>query len=679
MTIFTFIKGAAGAALAAALFVSGPLCAQTMLQGGPWTPQHVPIYSNPSGSQPVMTDGGGAAGGQANKNPFELGITSQAGNGVLTPPYANNGNGQFYAHFCMYDAPTTNATGYHYLCMDPNAEGGGLLAFGNGGAAPQLPLSIWSNGAAITFPFAVAYAPTGGVVVPVCPVYPTDGTTCIQSAINNAAALGLPLYFDGIHKYKITSQLTSSALVDLEGYVPVGNDGISAAQLCTSGLISDSGNINLLVLTGERAIVRNMCLQMTPTPGTDATAGTAILLGGTDQQQDVISSNTIFRPYGGLSFDGTPGAQVRDSLARDNVIRDCAGICISVGSASTAGATAGITLENNRIACTASGAGGVGFAFYDGAVKWDGTNEGPSNCYINTEIIPGANQIVNGQFYGVMGNSAGTHGGGASPMELYIEPQSSTGTINWLNFANIWASSVEAADTSIYIGNKNGGNCANIAFTGSAIHGYGAQTNIVNIQGCYNITLVGNQITNWLSGTATNGILIQSGSVAAQPSHVTITGNNIGTTQGAHLTNGINIKTGGTVNPDYLSIVGNEIGNATNPIVSDLANNQLGELWTMGNNEGVSNSCSNSVAASSSVVIPNADKCFQVTGTATVTSLNPVWQNRKVTLYAVSGVTLSQSGGSPGFCSGSHGGSALVLPAAGTAFLEFIGNCWAFQ
>lgn len=142
-----------GLALASAAFGQAAI-----LQGGAWTPGHVPQYGNSGNSQPIVIDGGGAGGGAAGVTLSELGITAR---GTGTPPYAGQGTGPSGTNICDYDAPTTNATGYHYLCFSANAQGGGLIAYGAGGVATALPFNFIFNGTTYAFPFAV-----GGIVGP---------------------------------------------------------------------------------------------------------------------------------------------------------------------------------------------------------------------------------------------------------------------------------------------------------------------------------------------------------------------------------------------------------------------------------------------------------------------------------------------------------------------------------
>lgn len=138
-----------------ALTVSGAAHAQsTLLQAGAPAPGHASMYLNGYSPQPLVQDSGPAAGGGPGIGLSEVGITSR---GTGTAPFANSGTGPLAEHFCINDAPTTNATGYHYLCLDPNAQGGALLDYGAAGTAAQLPLKFVINGQSYTFPFT----PTG--------------------------------------------------------------------------------------------------------------------------------------------------------------------------------------------------------------------------------------------------------------------------------------------------------------------------------------------------------------------------------------------------------------------------------------------------------------------------------------------------------------------------------------
>lgn len=149
-----------------------PSFAQSVpLQGGPWAQGHAPMYSNSGNSQPVISDSGPASGGDVGVGMSE-GLYVAQGTGA--PPYVAQGTGPNGTNWCDYDAPITSAAGYHYLCLSPNAGSGGLIVYGAGGTAQQLPLNIVVNGA------TVPLAP---------PVYPVtcngiDDTSALQNALN---------------------------------------------------------------------------------------------------------------------------------------------------------------------------------------------------------------------------------------------------------------------------------------------------------------------------------------------------------------------------------------------------------------------------------------------------------------------------------------------------------------
>lgn len=143
--------------LLGALLASASTLAQSpILQGGPTTAGHAPMYSTSggAGSQAVGVDSGPAGGGQLGLGMSE-GLYVARGTG--TPPFVGQGTGPFGSNWCDYDAAITNATGYHYLCLSANSSlGGGLIAYGAGGIAAQLPLKMNINGTTYTFPFILS-------------------------------------------------------------------------------------------------------------------------------------------------------------------------------------------------------------------------------------------------------------------------------------------------------------------------------------------------------------------------------------------------------------------------------------------------------------------------------------------------------------------------------------------
>ena len=131
----------------------------TLLQSGPITQGHSPMYVGSGSMQPIVQDSGGAGGGGNAVGLSEIGVTIR--NPLNVYPAAAVGNGPYNTNICDYDAPVTNATGYHFICISPNSLNGELIAVGAGGGASNLPLLINVNGTTYSFPFTV-----GGIVGP---------------------------------------------------------------------------------------------------------------------------------------------------------------------------------------------------------------------------------------------------------------------------------------------------------------------------------------------------------------------------------------------------------------------------------------------------------------------------------------------------------------------------------
>src|SRR5208337_1443629 len=146
--------------LLAFLFPIAAFGQSTILQSGPTTPGHVPMFVGVGTMQPIVQDSGTSGGGGPSVGISELGVTIR--NPLNVYPAAGVGNGPYNTNICDYDAPTTNATGYHFICISPNSLGGELIAVGAGGGASNLPLLINVNGTSYSFPFTV-----GGIVGPV--------------------------------------------------------------------------------------------------------------------------------------------------------------------------------------------------------------------------------------------------------------------------------------------------------------------------------------------------------------------------------------------------------------------------------------------------------------------------------------------------------------------------------
>jgi hypothetical protein len=141
------------------LWPSIVLAQSALLQGGAFTAGHTPMYVGAGSSQVFVQDSGAAGGGGPGAGLSELLLTAR---GTGTAPFVGQGTGPLGTNLCDYDAPTTNATGYHYLCWSADYTGtNGGLVFGAGGGASNIPFVFTINGSPYSFPFS-----TSGVIGP---------------------------------------------------------------------------------------------------------------------------------------------------------------------------------------------------------------------------------------------------------------------------------------------------------------------------------------------------------------------------------------------------------------------------------------------------------------------------------------------------------------------------------
>jgi hypothetical protein len=159
--------------------------------------------------------------------------------------------------------------------------------------------------------------------------------------------------------------------------------------------------------------------------------------------------------------------------------------------------------------------------------------------------------------------------------------------------------------------------------------------------------------------TLTTGI-----EIGASANNITLSGNSI-YGSGGTITNGIKIDSGAQI----FSITGNNII-ATNPFSYTPA----AETAVITNNLGVDNVCP-MVASGTSISVPNAYSCINVTGSTAITDItNSAWSNRQFVLRSNDGVALN-TGGSGGtlFCiaTSMSAGQSVTLRYDGVA------GCWS--
>ena len=141
------------AALALILLPGTALAQGTLLQAGPFTPRHAPMYVGAAGQgQAYLQDSGPASGG-----PPGIGLSETLQ--VSPSPYSQTGTGPFGTHNCEYSAPVQLGV-YNYLCTDPNAGGGALITAGAVGQNFGGLFISLNGGTPIPFPFVLPN-PTG--------------------------------------------------------------------------------------------------------------------------------------------------------------------------------------------------------------------------------------------------------------------------------------------------------------------------------------------------------------------------------------------------------------------------------------------------------------------------------------------------------------------------------------
>lgn len=232
--------------------VSGSAAQSTLLQGAPWASGHAPMYATSgSTSQPVVQDSGPARGGAVGLGMSE-GLYVARGTG--TAPYAGQGTGPLGTNWCDYDASTTNATGYHYLCFSPNTHGGGALVYGKGGAASTLPLQFIVNGVTYQFPFSGG---GGGVVGPPSTTVGDVaiwangvGTLLGDEAVPTCSATGHVLNYSSSFG---CVTLAASATTDTTNASNISSGTLGAARLPAFG----SGDVAFAAAGGAGTIANN--------------------------------------------------------------------------------------------------------------------------------------------------------------------------------------------------------------------------------------------------------------------------------------------------------------------------------------------------------------------------------------------------------------------------------------
>lgn len=277
----------------------------TVLQGGSWTAGLPSFYSISGGPQPIIQQSAPAEGGAQSIKEMSL-----IARGVGTAPFSGSGTGLLGSIFCMYDAPKTNATGGHQLCLSPNASGGfGTLTFNAFGSASPIPFKMDINGTTLEFPFITSgvigpgssvvghiatWANTSGTLLADGGAALTVGGSSGQVQYNNAGALGgFTVGGDGT----LNTGTGALTITKLNGQtVTLGGSLTTAGSLTTTG-----GNLTL-ALGGATSVTL-------PTTGTLAT-----LAGGEALTNKSINGMTITPSTGAFTLTNGKTLAVSNTL-----------------------------------------------------------------------------------------------------------------------------------------------------------------------------------------------------------------------------------------------------------------------------------------------------------------------------------------------------------------------------
>jgi len=348
-----------------------------MLQAGPWSAGHVPMYIGNGSGSPAMLDSGPAAGGQYGVGLTELGLTIQ---GSGSAPFANTGTGPFNSNLCDYDGPITGPN--HFLCFSPNAQGGGLIAYGAQGGATPLPLYFNINGT----------QSSGFPVIPLATtsqLYGGSGVAGQAQAVN----VGSGLTLSGGTLSATTGNYVTGPGTTVSGYVPQYNG--TSGNVLGIGLPVGLTGSNTIIQTNNAGQLSNSFFptatnlqfgMVKPDNSTITVSGGVISTAGTSGQYNTGTSgatvplnNGGFTQSGTATFTGTVNldsstytpinnatySRVLASLATDNYdIKDWgdAGTC-----SSDSDDTSAFNSAISAISTAMGGNGNVGVLTYSGS------------------------------------------------------------------------------------------------------------------------------------------------------------------------------------------------------------------------------------------------------------------------------------------------------------------------
>jgi hypothetical protein len=615
------------------------------------------------------------------------------GNGLI---YFNSPSGkglQFVINGTSYPFPGTpvNITGYAVvannvalkaLIVTPGSQvyRQGFYAAGDGGAAAytfsatacSINSGSGDNGLQVEPTSASgcfnAYMPPAGLTPLVWGAIgngTTDDTTPVLAACYGLAGTGIPLLLN-THPYFISTGCDFTTTTGNPVIYGSATGGIYTRAPCATGLITNS-NIFPITVNSSSGVVRDVCIQLAPSPGMRGDGG-GILIAGTSSNYTSgvqITGNVILYGYqciiDGGATNGSP-YQTNGTLIADNKCIDPIHIGGGEGLTSTNRSTVGADWRNNQIACFSANSASVGFEASDSAFSYEGGDNGPYACNIGTELTTGTGQSVIPKLTGVLGDSNLTY------TLLVTNTSASAGGI-----ANIQADGIWTAGAPALITNPNGVNTwRNFTFVDWSAQSPTAP--IVDIEGGAYVKVEASDLCSENNAT---GPEIKVNAVATSPAvaafSVSLLGNEIENCAGA-FTQGVQLIGNGP-GSGLFKVQNNTIGNAT-PLVYT----PNGETAIISNNLGIDNIVPGVVDAAQ-ITIPPGVNGVRITGTGTpitdIINSNYSGRNLPFTAYFAAATTFATTGSTGTKFCGFAGPYNYAAGSSSAMSYDNADGCWA--